>query len=125
ILPRRRLGRRFGAWCDAIANLPRRQTRVLAWPVVTVFGFLARPDIHVYPKPTVTRRAAAAYGFDFLYRSRPNAETYASLLDFAATARRDLRDLWPRDMIDVQSFMWVRGRTSIRIEARRLLPWRT
>jgi hypothetical protein len=36
--------------------------------------------------------------------ARPNWETYASLLEFADTVRRDLRDLRPRDMIDIQSF---------------------
>jgi hypothetical protein len=33
----------------------------------------------------------------------------ATLLEFAAVVRRDLRDLRPRDMIDIQSFMWVQG----------------
>jgi len=27
----------------------------------------------------------------------------------AAIVRRDLRDLRPRDMIDIQSFLWVQG----------------
>src|SRR5439155_17746039 len=30
---------RFEAWCEAVAGLPRRQTRVLTWPLLTVFGF--------------------------------------------------------------------------------------
>jgi diphthamide synthase (EF-2-diphthine--ammonia ligase) len=34
---------------------------------------------------------------------------YKSLLDFGALLRRDLRDLGPRDMIDLQSFLWVQG----------------
>lgn len=100
---------RFAAWCDAVAGLPRRQTRVLTWPIVTVMGFMAQPDRHVFLKPTVTRRAAAAYDFDFAYHSRPSWETYASLLAFAEQIRRDLRDLRPRDMIDIQSFIWVQG----------------
>lgn len=99
----------FERWCTAVAALPRRQTRVLTWPLVTVFGFLARPKDHVFLKPNVTRRAAEAYGFDFVYRSRPSWETYASLLAFARRVRLDLADLKPRDMIDVQSFIWVQG----------------
>jgi hypothetical protein len=31
------------------------------------------------------------------------------LLNFAQTIRRDLVDLWPRDMVDIQSFIWVQG----------------
>jgi len=100
---------RFGAWCDVIAGLPRRQTRVLTWPVVTVFGFLAQPDRHMFLKPNVTRLAAARYGFDFHYQSRPNWTTYAQLLSLAAMVRVDQRDLRPRDLIDVQSFLWVQG----------------
>ena len=100
---------RFERWVEAVASLPRRQTRVLTWPLVTVFGFIAQPDTHIFLKPTVTRAAARAYGFDFRYASRPNWETYASLLEFAATVRRDVRDLRPRDMIDLQSFIWVQG----------------
>ena len=101
--------RRFGRWVEAVAQLPRRQTRVLTWPLVTVFGLIAQPDIHVFLKPTVTRTAAHEYGFEFRYESRPNWETYASLLEFAEAIRRDQRDLRPRDMIDIQSFMWVQG----------------
>ena len=104
-----RLERRFDRWVEAVEALPRRQTRVLTWPMVTVWGFLAQPDTHIFLKPTVTRAAAAKYGFDFKYRSRPNWETYAGLLGLAEAVRRDQRDLGPRDMIDVQSFLWVQG----------------
>jgi hypothetical protein len=100
---------RFNRWRDVVAELPRRQTRVLTWPVLTVMGFIAQPCAHMYLKPTVTRRAAEAYGFDFVYRSQPSWETYRSLLDFANTIERDLSGLRPRDMIDLQSFIWVQG----------------
>ena len=100
---------KFDAWCEAIAGLPRRQTRVLTWPVVTVFGFLAQPGRHIFLKPNVTRLAAARYGFDFHYRSRPNWSTYSELLALASTVRSDQRDLCPRDLIDIQSFLWVQG----------------
>jgi hypothetical protein len=101
--------RRFERWCETVAGLPRRQTRVLTWPIVTVFGFVAHPDRHVFLKPNVTRVAAREYDFDFQYASRPNWSTYASLLDFAARVLRDQHDLGPRDMIDAQSFIWVQG----------------
>ncbi|HSJ13249.1 MAG TPA: hypothetical protein VK939_02465 [Longimicrobiales bacterium] len=100
---------RFERWVEAVAGLPRRQTRVLTWPLVTVFGFMAAPDEHIFLKPRVTQRAAEAYGFEFRYRSRPEWDTYQSLLDFAAQVARDVRDLRPRDMIDLQSFIWVLG----------------
>ncbi len=103
------MGPAFEAWVEALAALPRRGSRVLTWPVATVFGFLAQPARHIFIKPNVMKAAARAYGFDFDYRSRPGAGTYRSALAFAAEVRRDLRDLGPRDMIDIQSFLWVQG----------------
>jgi hypothetical protein len=103
------LARRFERWCEIIGSLPRKQTRVLTWPLVTVFGFLAQPETHIFLKPTVTRIAARNYGFDFPYASRPSWRVYATLLEFGGLVRRDLRDLRPRDMIDIQSFLWVLG----------------
>lgn len=100
---------KFERWCEVVGALPRKQTRVLTWPVVTVFGFIAQPLTHIFLKPNVTRTAARAYGFDFHYQSRPSWETYANLLQFGEAVRRDLRDLKPRDMIDIQSFIWVQG----------------
>lgn len=103
------LSAKFTRWAAAVAALPRKQTRVLTWPLVTVFGFLAVPTRHIFLKPTVIRRAAARYGFPFAYQSRPNADTYASFLEFARVVRRDLASMHPRDMIDLQSFLWVQG----------------
>ena len=100
---------RFERWVEVVAALPRRQTRVLTWPLVTVFGFIAQPQVHLFLKPTVTRAAAKRYGFDFRYKPRPSWETYASMLRFADVVRHDLADLQPRDMIDIQSFIWVQG----------------
>ena len=100
---------RFELWVEAIALLPRRQTRVLTWPMATIWGFVAQPDKHIFLKPMVTRRAALEYGFEFRYQSRPNWDTYVSMLEFAEQVREDQRDLGARDMIDLQSFMWVQG----------------
>lgn len=100
---------KFERWIEVVAALPRRQTRVLTWPLVTVFGFLALPDEHFFLKPMVTRRAAEEYGYEFKYTSRPNWDTYAHLLDFANTVSRDLAAMRPRDMMDIQSFLWVQG----------------
>jgi hypothetical protein len=100
---------RFERWVDVVSRLPRIKTRVLTWPVVTVFGFIAQPERHMFLKPLVTRRASVAYDYPFEYVSRPNWRTYVSLLDFARTVSDDQKDLGPRDMIDAQSFIWVQG----------------
>lgn len=106
---RARLERRFDEWCEVVASLPKKQSRVFTHPVATVFGFLAQPESHIFFKPTVTRTAAKRYGFELHYSSRPSWDVYRGVLEFAAVVARDLRDLKPRDMIDIQSFIWVAG----------------
>src|ERR1041385_8362138 len=49
---------KFSRWCEVVAGLPRKQSRVLTWPLATVFGFIAQPNTHIFLKPTVTRVAA-------------------------------------------------------------------
>jgi len=100
---------RFESWIAAVENLPRRQTRVLTWPLVTVFGFIAQPKTHFFFKPTVTREAARRYGMELAYASRPTWPLYRDVLAFARRVRADISDLKPRDMIDLQSFLWVQG----------------
>jgi hypothetical protein len=104
-----RLDVRFSRWCEVVASLPRKRSRVLTHPVTTVFGFLAQPEQHIYLNPKVTKAAAERYGFDLRYVSKPSWETYEIFLQFAAAIREDLADLKPRDMIDIQSFIWVLG----------------
>ena len=56
--------------------------------------------------------SARAYGFDFGYKPEPSWAVYHGLQTFGAIIRRDLDrrpGLRARDMIDVQSFIWVQG----------------
>jgi len=103
------LQQRFEDFVKVIGQLPRKQTRVLTWPLVTVFGFIANPAEHIFLKPRVTQAAAVKYKFDFYYRSQPGWKTYQSLLNFAQQVKNDTKDLQPRDQIDIQSFIWVLG----------------
>jgi len=103
------LQERFEAFSEVLSGLPRKQTRVHTWPLQTVFGFIANPQENIFLKPRVTQVAAEKYAYDFLYRSRPNWDTYKSLLDFAEAVRKDTSDLKPQDYIDLQSFIWVMG----------------
>lgn len=100
---------RFERWVEAVSHLPRLKTRVLTWPLVTVFGFIAQPCTHFFFKPMVTREAARRYGRELDYAPRPTWTLYKRLLDFVGHVRADIRDLRPRDMIDLQSFLWIQG----------------
>ena len=53
--------------------------------------------------------AAEKYLFDFNYKSKPNWDSYRSLIDFAEQIRKDNVELKPQDYIDLQSFIWVMG----------------
>jgi len=103
------LRQRFEKFVEVVEHLPRKQTRVLTWPLVTVFGFIAKPEEFIFLKPKVTKIAAEKYAYDFYYRSRPNWETYESLLGLAEQIGKDLADWAPNDLIDTQSFIWVLG----------------
>ena len=70
--------------------------------------FIAQPQTHSFSN-LMSPAGRAEYGYALQYASRPSWEIYSALLKFAATVRRDLRDLRPRDMIDLQSFIWVQG----------------
>jgi len=109
VYDKKNLQQRFEVFREVLAHLPRRQTRVLTWPLQTVFGFIADPSQHIFLKPRVTQKAAEKYGYDFSYRSQPNWLTYQSLLNFADIIRNDMAELRPKDMIDIQSFIWVLG----------------
>ena len=71
-------------------------------------SFLAFPEEHVFLKPTVTQHAADLVKAELNYRSELNWLTYSCLLEFAGYLKTELvkMGMGPRDMIDVQSFMW-------------------
>lgn len=76
------------------------------WTTATYFLYLARPERFMFVKPTVTQNAAAVSGFEISYKPEPNWPTYSRVLGFSEYLKKELSDLKPRDMIDVQSFMW-------------------
>ena len=95
---------RFTALLD---GLPQRQTRLAKWPVATLFPFVALPKRHLILKPNLMKRAAERFHFDLAYQSRPNAATYAAMMSFVLWLRRELAPWKPRDLIDLQGFIWV------------------
>ena len=61
------------------------------------------------PETQRYKEGCAGVWIEFAYMSKPSRETYESLLAFAKTVHRDVEDLGPKDMIDIQSFLWVLG----------------
>jgi len=99
----------FEALAAAAASLPAEEgkTSPSKWTVATVLPFLARPEQYIFVKPTSTQQCADRMRFDIQYRPEPNWITYRKVLMLADLLLDRLRPLGAKDMIDVQSFMWV------------------
>ena len=76
------------------------------WTTATYFLFIVGPDQYIFLKPMITQNAAKICATEINYRPELNWHTYASVLRFANDLKSELDNLKPRDMIDVQSFMW-------------------
>jgi hypothetical protein len=81
------------------------------WTTVTYLPFLWRPDRHMFLKPEVTKDFAGRVGHRFIHHYTPalGMPVYESLLDLVAQTALELKDLHPKDRIDVQSFFWTVG----------------
>lgn len=97
----------FTEYAAAVCCLPARRGRVATWPVATVLPYLARPDVHMFLKPEVTKHAAESLGFDLKYEPKPNWKTYDRLLRMGTTYLDLLQPLGAVDFVDVQSFIFV------------------
>lgn len=98
---------RFERFADTLDALPQRGTGLCKWPVATLYPFVALPDEHLIVKPNLMKRAAATFGADLKYASRPSWDTYAAVMDLAGGLRSALAPWRPRDLIDIQGFIWV------------------
>ncbi|MDD2367058.1 MAG: DUF3553 domain-containing protein [Desulfuromonadaceae bacterium] len=78
------------------------------WTIISYFMFIAFPETEMFMKPTVSQHAAELCAFELNYKSELNWLTYKCLLQFSGYLKKELvkMELEPRDMIDVQSFMW-------------------
>jgi hypothetical protein len=82
------------------------------WTIATYFLFIGMREDQMFVKPEVTKHAARVLGIDINYRPEVNWLTYSLILQLAKTIKdKLLKDgrsfLAPRDMIDVQSFIYV------------------
>jgi hypothetical protein len=104
---RERFGRRLDRFVGSLEAVPQRQTRLAKWPVVTLFPFVAQPGRHLVVKPKLMKRAAERLGFELSYGPVPNASTYEAVRRAATDLSHALASWGPRDLIDIQGFVWV------------------
>lgn len=90
------------------------KTGAAKWTIATYFLFVAFPNDHFFLKPEVTKHAAGVLHYDIEYKPEVNWRTYDLVLGLAGLLKTKLVSecqgkMVPRDMIDVQSFVWVIG----------------
>jgi hypothetical protein len=95
----------FNAYLEAFAALemPPKKTP-MTWQIVTSLLFIARPDRHMFVKPTSMRAAATGLGFEVAFKAAPNWKTYDRVLAFSEELLHFIKPRSGEDMIDVQAF---------------------
>jgi hypothetical protein len=76
------------------------------WTTASYFLFIFQPKKYMFVKPTITQYSSELCGFEINYKPQLNWLTYKKVLEFSEYLFSELSELEPRDMIDVQSFMW-------------------
>ncbi|MCK4504646.1 MAG: hypothetical protein KAW14_03445, partial [Candidatus Aegiribacteria sp.] len=87
-------------------NLPNQ------WTFPTYFLFITHPETEYFIKPSTTREFLIFAGYPDIYHSTPDAGIYSSILDIANRLKNELSEYSPRDMVDIQSFIWVVARVA-------------
>lgn len=99
---------RLQSFADYLAanNLPNR------WPLPTYFLFICHPDTDIFVKPRTADWFLKFMGQSLSVSGAPDAVTYTTILEQAGSLREALVPYGARDMVDVQSFIWVCARES-------------
>ncbi|MCI0393883.1 MAG: AAA family ATPase [Chloroflexi bacterium] len=99
---------RLGRFADYAGRhaLPNR------WTFPTYFLFLCHPETELFVKPRTIEWFLKLMGHRRALGSVPAAAAYTAVLDQAGRLREALAGYEPRDMVDIQSFIWVCYRES-------------
>jgi hypothetical protein len=99
----------FARYLDLVQAVPAGTPgqRQITWPIATILPHLAAPERHLFLKPVATQAAAERLGLDLQYQAALNWNTYQRALGLAAGLREALAVHGCRDLVDVQSFIWV------------------
>jgi len=92
---------RFEEWIGTLAVIGADK-----WTIASYFLFIVYPEKYMFVKPTITQVAADMNAYPIAYTPNLNWNTYNKILMFSEYLKQNLHKLEPKDMIDVQSFMW-------------------
>ncbi|MGB1309802.1 MAG: DUF3553 domain-containing protein [Leucothrix sp.] len=76
------------------------------WTLATYFLFVFYPKKHLFVKPKLIQQTADICRFELNYKAQLNWQTYESVLSFADYIATELSELKPKDMMDVNAFIW-------------------
>jgi len=80
------------------------------WTFPTYFLFLCHPESEIFVKPAVTKAFLRLLGTENVLEVKPSADSYAAIKRIIGEVRDALGRHGPRDMVDMQSVVWVCGR---------------
>lgn len=83
------------------------------WTYASYFIFLYHPDECMFVKPEGLKQSVKITQYPMDYEATPSGALYQQILEFSHWLKDKLSDLKPRDMIDIQSFMWHMAPTGI------------
>ncbi|HEU5088414.1 MAG TPA: EVE domain-containing protein, partial [Roseiflexaceae bacterium] len=93
---------RFARWIELLSR-----DKPNCWPAATFFLMLLEPERHMFVKPGPFRTLQIRLRPELSWTTRPTAEAYQAILDMSRDLFEHLQPLGARDMIDVQSFVWI------------------
>lgn len=102
---------RLASFSDYLHTLGLRK-----WTYGTYLLFLMEPESNLFVKPESLKKAADRAVFDLGYDPAPTAAGYVRILEFGRWIEARLRnsgrpELAPKDLIDIQSFIWFMAPT--------------
>ena len=80
------------------------------WTLPTYFLFLCHPEADLFIKPAATKSFLSLLGLSELWSPSPTPGAYADLLKLANELASSWRAYEPRDMVDIQSLIWIVAR---------------
>ncbi len=100
----------FKSWISVLDELKQAK-----WTLATIFLYAIHPDKYMFVKPDTTKVAAEISNFYINYDSKPSLDTYNRVQEFSHYLRVKIKELKPKDMIDIQSFMWYMNPETIKV----------
>ena len=77
------------------------------WPLPTYLLFICHPDREMFIKPRTAEWLLKFMGKPQRILTPPNGQMYAAVVEIVKLLREDLMPFGVRDMVDVQSLIWV------------------